>query len=112
MYFLIQDSIILTSETLEIPEDIFVNADKSADLFVDATQVPRAFNILSDFTVTIKGLKIIVGSEAIGGGAQNDGYLTLIDVDIYDPTNSSTSVISNTLSGELTIQGLVRILEN
>ena len=60
-------------------------------------------------TVTIKGLKIIVGTDPSGGAVLNNGLLTLLDVDIYDPTNNATSVIQSSMTGSLTIQGTVTV---
>lgn len=108
---LIQDSIVLTSSNLEITKDLFVNGNKSAELTIDASQVFRAMKTGSN-TITIKGLKIIIGTAASGGAALNNGILTLMDVDIYDPTNNATSVIENSLSGSLRIKGEVTIQEN
>ncbi|MDF1694670.1 MAG: hypothetical protein P1U56_02510 [Saprospiraceae bacterium] len=109
---LLQDSIVLTSGNLDITKDIFVNGIKTAELTVDASQVSRVMNVGLNTIVTIKGLKLIVGGQVSGGAALNSGILTFVDIDIYDPANTATSVIQNTISGSLTIRGLVTIQEN
>lgn len=109
---LLQDSIVLTSSNLEVTKDIFINGIKTAELTVDASQVSRVMKIGNANIVTIKGLKLIVGTEASGGAALNSGLLTLVDVDIYDPLSNATSVIQNSMSGSLTIRGVVTIQEN
>jgi len=108
---LIQDSIVLTSGKIDIVKDLYINGIKTALLTVDASLASRAFKTGSN-TITIKGLKIIVGTDPIGGAVLNGGIMTLMDVDIYDPTNSSTTVIETTLSGSLRIKGTVTVQEN
>lgn len=108
---LIQDSIVLTTGKIDIIKDLYVNGNKSAQLTVDASQAQRAFKTGSN-TITIKGLKIIVGADPLGGAVLNGGILTLMDVDIYDPTNNATSVIETTMSGSLRISGTVTVQEN
>jgi len=108
---LIQDSIVLTSGNLEVTKDLFINGIKSAELTVDASQEVRAIK-MDNSTVTIKGLKIIVGTDPGSGAVLHSGMLTLIDIDIYNPTGTATSVIETTLSGTVTIRGSVTIQEN
>ena len=108
---LIQDSIVLTTGKIDIIKDLFVNGIKTAQLTVDASLAQRAFKTGSN-TITIKGLKIIVGTEPLGGAIQNNGMMTLMDIDIYDPTSNATSVIENAIGGTLTIRGSVTIQEN
>ncbi|MEM9548404.1 MAG: hypothetical protein AAGA77_20640, partial [Bacteroidota bacterium] len=47
------------------------------------------------------------GTEASGGAVLSSGMLTLMDVDIYDPTNNATSVIQTSMTGSLRIRGEV-----
>lgn len=109
---LIQDSIGLSSEPLIISKDLYLNGSRSGELFVEGSLIARAFQIDPGYLVSINGLKIITGTEPTGSGAQNDRFLTLIDVDIFDPNNISNTVTNNTISSVLTIQRLVLVLEN
>ena len=108
---LMQDSIVLTSTNLEITKDLFIDANKNAELTVDASQLGRAIKMGANI-VTIKGLRIIVGANPSGGAVLSNGILTLMDVNIYDPTNNATTVIETSISGSLIIKGEVKILEN
>ncbi|MFT4533213.1 MAG: hypothetical protein ACJA1A_002733 [Saprospiraceae bacterium] len=106
-----QESIVLTTGKIDIVKDLYVNGIKAAELTVDANQASRAFMTGAN-NITIKGLKIIVGSDPSGGAIQNNSLMTIMDVDIYDPTGNATSVIETTMSGSLTIRGTVTIQEN
>ena len=108
---LMQDSIVLTSGKVDIVKDLYINGIKSAELTVDASLASRAFKLGAN-TITIKGLKIIVGTDPIGGAVLNNAMLTLMDIDIYDPTNNATTVIESTVTGSLRIKGEVSIQEN
>ncbi|MEM9547556.1 MAG: hypothetical protein AAGA77_16365, partial [Bacteroidota bacterium] len=103
---LINDTIALTSTNLEVTQDLFINGNKAAELTVDASLLNRAFKMGAN-SLTIKGLRIIVGTEASGGAVLSSGMLTLMDVDIYDPTNNATSVIQTSMTGSLRIRGEV-----
>jgi len=109
---LMNNTIDLTSSAIEVEKDIYIDTDRAAGITLDANQVDRAFEIEPTHLVSIKGLRIIVGMEANGGAVLNNGTLTLIDLDIIDPTNNSTTVVRTTLSGTLRIRGQVNIMEN
>ncbi len=109
---LLQDTISLTSASLTVAKDLYINGNPNAHLFVDASQVQRVLNIGLGNNVVVRGLKLIVGSEPIGGAIDNDGMLTLLDLDILDPNNLSSGAIHNDENGSITIEGIVRILKD
>ena len=108
---LIQDSIVLTSTNLEVTKDLYINGNKTAELTIDGSQIDRAFKLGTNI-LTIKGLRIIVGSNLSGGAVLSNGMMTLMDVEIYDPNGTASTVIQTSATGSLTIQGDVKIMEN
>ena len=78
----INNEITITSSSLIIEENIFIQDNPLFPHTVNATSTIRAFEILNGVHATIKGLTIKSGTSAIGRGILNNGQLTILNVRI------------------------------
>jgi len=111
---LMNEAINIFSNPLVVSQDLHINANPAANLTVDGSILPNAFQtgLNGQANITIRGLDIIAGTDFLGGAIQNGAVLTLEDLDIIDTNGTSMSVIANFNGGALIIRGTVQILSN
>ena len=77
---------------LDITDDLTINGEGITNTFIDGADLDRVFHVLPGNIVEISGLTIqngdIIGSS--GGGIENTGTLTLLNVDISNNKSISS----------------------
>ena len=106
------DTIMMTSGVIELNQHISIITEPNRDIYVDASETDRNFDVAEGQQVIIAGLKLIAGQNQSGSGILNKGILTLIDLTIIR-SNPASSAIHNTFTptNSLTIEGTCYFVE-
>lgn len=106
---LLNKTIGLASAPVSIGKNLSLLENEDLNIVIDASVIERAFFIQTGAEVLIQGLKIIVGAASEGSGLQNEGLLTLVDLQLLN-VSPAQSALENRGTGTITIEGMVRVL--
>ena len=101
------DTIELWNHYPVIDKDLYIMALPGQEIYVNARTTPSAFTIANGANVVIRGLNIVPGQASAGSAVDNDGNLTLKDVQIYNRDNVPTHIVKNT--GSLNVEGTTQV---
>ena len=101
------DTIELWNYYPVIDKDLYIMALPGQEIYVNARTTPSAFTISNGANVVIQGLKIVAGQASTGSAVDNNGTLTLKDVQIYNRDSSPTHIVKNT--GSLNVEGTTQV---
>lgn len=111
---LVNDTIFLDSEFLNINKNIFIEGDITKNIHIMSTS--STATIVNTAPNTADGLKIkglhIHSSNNNIGAIQNQGKLTLEDVYLYKFPGASTATIDNSIGASVELIGNCRIIQN
>jgi surface protein len=101
-------TITLSSAPLNIDHNLSIITSLTDNITIDASGLDRAFQISSGVNATIEGLKVICGTATNSRCIENDGILTLRDIEFTDTQVGGSSITNEQeiiFEGDVKMQG-------